>query len=104
MVWRRCPKYEVAIQKECKADIFIIIVTSLNVFPAALLINYAIKVERIILIDPNASYYDRIEVFSGKAKRVVSRISRRVISIIGLISGGQRDAIFSLNACCNRVN
>tara|TARA_B100001029_G_scaffold104123_1_gene85828 strand:+ start:106 stop:789 length:684 start_codon:yes stop_codon:yes gene_type:complete len=68
------PNMEVAIQKVRECDIFIIIGTSLNVFPAASLIDYAIKSERIILIDPKSSYIDGIEVISKKATKAVPKL------------------------------
>ena len=44
---------EIAINMVEKAHIFIIIGTSLNVYPAASLVNYATNASRIILVDPN---------------------------------------------------
>ena len=61
------PNMELAIEIVKTADIFIIIGTSLKVYPAASLIDYAKNSERIILIDPNPSKYDGIEVIAKKA-------------------------------------
>ena len=56
VVWfgEQVPNMEIAINMVKKAHIFIIIGTSLNVYPAASLVNYAINAKRIILIDPNS--------------------------------------------------
>lgn len=61
------------------ADIFIIIGTSLSVFPAASLIDYATSSERIVLIDPNSSYYDGIEVISEKATKAVPKLVQELL-------------------------
>jgi NAD-dependent deacetylase len=49
------PKYEVAMQRIAEADVFIVIGTSLQVYPVAGLVNYAIHAEARYLIDPNAN-------------------------------------------------
>ena len=76
------PNMEVAIQKVRTADIFVIIGTSLNVFPAASLIDYAKRSERIILIDPNASYIDGIEVISEKATKAVPKLVEELLELL----------------------
>lgn len=55
VVWfgEQVPNMEIAINMVEKAHIFIIIGTSLNVYPAASLVNYAINAKRIVLVDPN---------------------------------------------------
>ena len=68
------PNMELAIEIVKSADIFIIIGTSLKVYPAASLIDYASNSERIILIDPNSSNYEDIEVISEKATIAVPRL------------------------------
>jgi NAD-dependent deacetylase len=57
VVWfgEEVPMYEVAMQCIAEADIFIVIGTSLQVYPAAGLIHYAINAETRYLIDPNAN-------------------------------------------------
>lgn len=54
IVWfgEAVPEIEHAIQYVSKADIFIIIGTSMNVYPAAGLLNYATAAQKIFLIDP----------------------------------------------------
>lgn len=55
IVWfgEAVPAIEEAIQISQKADIFVVIGTSLNVYPAAGLLNYAPSTAPIFLIDPN---------------------------------------------------
>lgn len=61
------PKMDVAISQVSKADILIIIGTSLNVYPAASLLHYAEKADRIIIIDPNAEFHTGVEIIKQKA-------------------------------------
>ena len=75
------PNMEIAIQKVLEANIFIIIGTSLNVYPAASLINYARKAERVILIDPNSLPYDGIEVICEKATKAVPKLVNELLSL-----------------------
>ena len=76
VVWfgEEVPNMEIAINKVKEASIFIIIGTSLNVYPAASLIDYAIKAERIILIDQDPTIYTDIEVICGKATKAVPKL------------------------------
>ena len=67
------PNMEIAIKKVLKADIFIIIGTSLNVYPAASLINYASNAEKII-IDPHASFHDNVKTICEKATKAVPKL------------------------------
>lgn len=55
IVWfgEAVPEIERAIQYVEKADIFVIIGTSLNVYPAAGLLHYVPKGAEVYLIDPN---------------------------------------------------
>ena len=75
------PNMELAIEIVKTADIFIIIGTSLKVYPAASLIDYAKNSERIILIDPNPSKYDGIEVIAKKATIAVPILVEQLIRI-----------------------
>ena len=75
------PNMEDAIEIVLHADIFIIIGTSLNVYPAASLINYASKAERIILIDPKSSSYDGIEVICQKATQAVPQLVNELLDL-----------------------
>ena len=56
IVWfgEQVPMMEEAINYAEKADIFLIIGTSLNVYPAAGLINYVPRSAKVYLIDPKA--------------------------------------------------
>ena len=68
------PKMDEAIELVLKADIFIIIGTSLKVYPAASLLHYAERAERIIIIDPNAEFYSGVEMFKQKASIAVPEL------------------------------
>ena len=72
---------QLAIKKVTEADIFIIIGTSLNVYPAASLINYATKSERIILIDPNSADYDNIEIIKKNATIAVPKLVEDLLKL-----------------------
>jgi NAD-dependent deacetylase len=56
VVWfgEEVPMYEVAMQQISEADILVVVGTSLQVYPAAGLIHYALNAEVRYLIDPNA--------------------------------------------------
>lgn len=75
------PNMEIAVQKVMKADFFIIIGTSLNVYPAASLLNYAINSERVILIDPEFHIYDGIEFICDKATSAVPNLVEELLSL-----------------------
>ena len=76
VVWfgESVPKMDEAINLVLKADIFIIIGTSLNVYPAASLLHYAESAERIIIIDPNAEFYNGVEIIKQKASVAVPNL------------------------------
>ena len=76
VVWfgESVPKMDEAIGLVLKADIFIIIGTSLNVYPAASLLHYAESAERIIIIDPNAEFYNGVEIIKQKASIAVPNL------------------------------
>lgn len=73
------PNMDIAIEKVMQADIFIIIGTSLNVYPAASLINYASRAERIILVDPEPLSYPNIEIISEKANKAVPELVKELL-------------------------
>ena len=75
------PNMEIAVQKVMKADFFIIIGTSLNVYPAASLLNYAVNSERVILIDPEFHMYDGIEFICDKATSPVPNLVEELLSL-----------------------
>lgn len=83
VVWfgEAVPNMDLAIDKVIQASIFIIIGTSLNVFPAASLIDYATKAKRIIIIDPNSSNYNGIEIINEKATKAVPQLVNELLEI-----------------------
>jgi len=77
VVWfgEEVPNMEIAIEMVKNADIFIVIGTSLNVYPAASLLNFTKNGARTIVIDPKLSNTDKyIELISEKATIGVPRI------------------------------
>jgi NAD-dependent deacetylase len=72
IVWfgEAVPMIEIATQLTAQADIFIVIGTSLNVYPAASLIGFVPENAPMFLIDPNSSqlpYVKRLEIIDEKA-------------------------------------
>ena len=61
------------------ADIFLIIGTSLNVYPAASLIDYAENAKRIILIDPKAEEIREVEAIKKKATIAVPKLVKELL-------------------------
>jgi NAD-dependent deacetylase len=83
VVWfgEAVPNMDLAIDKVIQASILIIIGTSLNVFPAASLIDYATKANRIIIIDPNSSNYNGIEIINEKATKAVPQLVNELLEL-----------------------
>ena len=83
VVWfgEAVPNMEIAINKVMQANIFIIIGTSLNVYPAASLLSYATESEKIILIDPNAQNYDGVEIIREKATKAVPKLVNHLLNL-----------------------
>jgi NAD-dependent deacetylase len=83
VVWfgEAVPNMDLAIDKVIQASIFIIIGTSLNVFPAASLIDYATKANKIIIIDPNSSNYNGIEIINEKATKAVPQLVNELLEL-----------------------
>lgn len=75
------PEIQTAIQEVRKCDILIIIGTSLNVYPAASLIDYAKQSKRIIIIDPNSNFYEGIEVIKKKASVAVPELVDQLLAL-----------------------
>lgn len=69
VVWfgEMVPNIQIATEIVSKADIFIIIGTSLNVYPAASLLNYVSESCRVILIDKDPVMVDGIEILAESA-------------------------------------
>jgi len=83
VVWfgENVPNMSIAIKKVMYADIFLIIGTSLNVYPAASLIDYALNSKRIIIIDPNAEFRKGVEVIRQKASVGVPQVVENILSL-----------------------
>ena len=81
VVWfgEAVPKMINAISITKKADIFIIIGTSLKVYPAASLLHYTDNAKRIILIDLKAEQKRGIEVIKEKATIAVPKLVRDLV-------------------------
>ena len=81
VVWfgEAVPKMIDAISITKKADIFIVIGTSLNVYPAASLLNYTNNAKQIILIDPKAEQEKGIEVIKEKATIAVPKLVKELL-------------------------
>ena len=69
VVWfgEMVPNIQIATEIVVKADIFIIIGTSLNVYPAASLLDYTSESCRVILIDKDPVMVDGIEILAESA-------------------------------------
>ena len=75
------PNMEIAIEIVKNADIFIVIGTSLNVYPAASLLNFTKNGARNIVIDPKLTNTDKyVELISEKATTGVPRIVDMLMS------------------------
>ncbi len=74
------PKIEEAIRYVEDCDIFVVIGTSLNVYPAAGLLNYVRKEQPIFLIDPKEvkAYRSDIEFIRYGASEGVKRLTERL--------------------------
>lgn len=69
-----------AIELMRTAEVFVVIGTSLNVYPAASLIDYAPAHARLFLIDPHPPAFDdqRVTVIAAGASEGVSELARRL--------------------------
>lgn len=78
IVWfgEAVPKMEVAIQEVEKAEVLIIVGTSMQVYPAASLMQYAPNAAKVFFVDPNPSISssERITVFAEKATNGVPKV------------------------------
>ena len=83
VVWfgENVPNMSIAVQKVMHADIFLIIGTSLNVYPAASLLDYALNSKYIIIVDPNARSRKGIEVIRERASVGVPQVIERILSL-----------------------
>jgi NAD-dependent deacetylase len=85
IVWfgEAVPMLEEAVKIAAKADIFVVIGSSLNVYPAAGLIDYAPAGASLWLIDPNEVYIPfsrKVEVIKEKASEGVAILREKLLS------------------------
>ena len=85
IVWfgEAVPMMDEAVRITAEADIFVVVGSSLNVYPAAGLIGYAPAEASLWLIDPNDVYIPfnrKIEVVKEKASEGVATLTRRLLS------------------------
>jgi NAD-dependent deacetylase len=86
IVWfgEAVPMMDEAIRITSGADIFVVVGSSLNVYPAAGLIGYASEEASLWLIDPNDVYIPvnrKVEVIKEKASEGVAILTRILLSI-----------------------
>jgi NAD-dependent deacetylase len=82
------PNMDEAVRLTRKAEIFVVIGSSLNVYPAAGLLNYAPRNAFLFLIDPNdveVSEHRVIEVIKEKASRGVQILTERLLKDYGIV-------------------
>ena len=83
VVWfgESVPMMEKAIEIVKKADLFIIIGTSLNVYPAASLIHYTLSSCEKYIIDPNAEHVEDIKVIRELASVSVPKLVNQILEM-----------------------
>ncbi len=86
IVWfgEAVPMMDEAVRITSTADIFVVIGSSLNVYPAAGLIEYAPQKALLWLIDPkvvNAPGYRKIEVIMEPATKGVAALTKRLLDL-----------------------
>jgi NAD-dependent deacetylase len=84
IVWfgEAVPMMDEAVKITSTADIFVVIGTSLNVYPAAGLIDYAPEKAKLFLIDPNEVYVSgnrKVEVIRKGASEGVKVLAERLL-------------------------
>lgn len=84
IVWfgEAVPMMDAAIKEASKADIFVVIGTSLNVYPAAGLVNYVQKEAELYLIDPNdvkGDYSSQCTFIKEKAVNGVKKLLSQLL-------------------------
>jgi NAD-dependent deacetylase len=87
IVWfgEAVPAMDEAVKLTTEADIFVVVGSSLNVYPAAGLIGYAPEKASLWLIDPNEVYIPvnrKVEIIREKASAGVEILSRALIGEI----------------------
>lgn len=83
IVWfgESVPMMEKAIYLMTKADVVLIIGTSLQVYPAASLMTYATKHIPIYLIDPKPANLDGVNIVAESAKKGVPKVVNELIAL-----------------------
>ncbi|MEG0646101.1 MAG: NAD-dependent protein deacylase, partial [Bacteroides sp.] len=77
------PQIETAIRYVEQADIFVIIGTSMNVYPAAGLLNYVPRSAQVYLIDPN-----KVQIQTSRPIHVIQKgASEGMEELSRLLSG-----------------
>jgi NAD-dependent deacetylase len=89
IVWfgEEVPMMDEAVNIAAEADIFVVIGSSLNVYPAAGLINYAPKKASLWLIDPmDVAFpeYRNVEVLKEKASKGVAILTKQLFKQYGI--------------------
>jgi len=88
IVWfgEAVPMMDEAVKITSSADIFAVIGSSLNVYPAAGLISYAPKIASLWLIDPNDVFVpiNKINVIKEKASDGVAILTERLLSMYNI--------------------
>jgi NAD-dependent deacetylase len=84
IVWfgEEVPMLDKAVKLAAEADIFVVIGSSLNVYPAAGLVNYAPEKASLWLIDPkdvDVPVYRKVEVIKEKAGLGVELLTQRLL-------------------------
>jgi NAD-dependent deacetylase len=84
IVWfgEAVPMMDEAVNLTCEADIFVVVGSSLNVYPAAGLMNYAPQKASFWLIDPadvNVPVDRKVEVIKEKASAGIGILTRRLL-------------------------
>lgn len=88
IVWfgEAVPMLEVAAEAAARADVFLIVGTSLNVYPAAGLIGYVPAGAEVMLVDPNPVRVPstrRVEVIAEPASRGMEVVRERLRAVMG---------------------
>lgn len=88
IVWfgEEVPMMEEAVRFTAEAEIFVVVGSSLNVYPAAGLINYAPKSASLWLIDPKdvaVPDYRIVEIIKEGASRGMEMLTNRLMDLIG---------------------
>jgi NAD-dependent deacetylase len=89
IVWfgEAVPMMDEAVRITADADIFVVVGSSLNVYPAAGLIGYAPEAASLWLIDPNdvsVPVNRKVEVIKEKASTGIAILTKRLFNIYGI--------------------